>query len=115
MKPTFVALPYLTSYSTFRECSRGTPCQPQASLHKHLMKQVVIIPIPYAWKERSHYCRHLLLAGTPQWNPHRRSRFTQTQSIQRPSKLVSTLPAPLPNRRESYLHRISRLCRHNLY
>ena len=26
-KPTFVALPYLTSYSTFHECSRGTPCQ----------------------------------------------------------------------------------------
>ena len=43
MKPTFVALPYLTSYSTFHECSRGTPCQPQASLHKHLTKPVVII------------------------------------------------------------------------
>ena len=42
-KPTFVALPYLTSYSTFHECSRGTPCQPQASLHKHLTKLVVII------------------------------------------------------------------------
>ena len=42
-KPTFVALPYLTSYSTFHECSRGTPCQPQASLHKPLTKPVVII------------------------------------------------------------------------
>ena len=42
-KPTFVALPYLTSYSTFHECSRGTPCQQQASLHGHLMKPVVII------------------------------------------------------------------------
>ena len=42
-KPTFVALPNLTSYSTFHECSRGTPCQPQASLHKHLTKPVVII------------------------------------------------------------------------
>ena len=42
-KPTFVALPNLTSHSTFYECSRGTPCQPQASLHKHLMKMVVII------------------------------------------------------------------------
>ena len=39
-KPTFVALPYLTSHSTFHKCSRGTPCQPQASLHKHLMKPV---------------------------------------------------------------------------
>ena len=42
-KPTFVALPNLTSHSTFHECSRGTPCQPQASLHKHLTKPVVII------------------------------------------------------------------------
>ena len=41
--PTFIALPYLTSYSTFHECSRGTPCQPQASLHRHLTKPVVII------------------------------------------------------------------------
>ena len=41
-KPTFVALPYLTSYSTFHECSRGTPCQPQASLHRDLTKPVVI-------------------------------------------------------------------------
>ena len=43
-KPTFVALPYLTSHSTFHECSKGTPCQPQASLHRHLTKPVVIIP-----------------------------------------------------------------------
>ena len=42
-KPTFVALPYLTSHSTFYECSRGTPCQPQASPHRHLTKLVVII------------------------------------------------------------------------
>ena len=42
-KLTFIALPYLTSYSTFYECSRGTPCQPQASPHRHLTKPVVII------------------------------------------------------------------------
>ena len=42
-KPTFVALPNLTSHSTFHECSKGTPCQPQASLHKQLTKPVVII------------------------------------------------------------------------
>ena len=41
-KPTFVALPYLTSYSTFHECARGTPCQPQASLHRCLTEPVVI-------------------------------------------------------------------------
>ena len=38
-----VALPNLTSHSTFHECSRGTPCQPQVSLHKQLTKPVVII------------------------------------------------------------------------
>ena len=42
-KPTFIALPYLTSHSTFHECSRGTPCQPQAPIHRHLTKPVVII------------------------------------------------------------------------
>ena len=42
-KPTFIALPYLTSHSTFHKCSRCTPCQPQASLHRHLTKPVVII------------------------------------------------------------------------
>ena len=42
-KRTFVALPYLTSHSTFHKSLRGTPCQPQASLHRHLMKPVVII------------------------------------------------------------------------
>ena len=42
-KLTFVALPNLTSHSTFHECSRRTPCQPQASLHNHLTKPVVII------------------------------------------------------------------------
>ena len=114
-KPTFVALPNLTSHSTFHECSKGTPCQPQASLHKHLTKPVVIISYPHTWKERSHHCRHPLLAGTPQRNPHRRSRFNQTQRSQRPSKLVSTLPAPLSNQRESYLLRIPRLRQNNLY
>ena len=42
-KPTFVALPNLTSHSTFHKCLRGTPCQPQASLHKHLTRPGVII------------------------------------------------------------------------
>ena len=42
-KQTFVALPSLTSHSTFYESLRGTPCQPQASPHRHLTKPVVII------------------------------------------------------------------------
>ena len=109
-KPTFVALPYLTGYSTFHECLRGTPCQPQASLHRHLTKPVVITSYSIHLEGKI----TLLSTFITHWNtttyPHRGSRFTQNQRIQRPSKLVSTLPAPLPNRRKSYLHRILRLC-----
>ena len=43
-KPTFVALPNLTSHSTFHECSRGIFYQPQYSLHGPLTKLAVIIP-----------------------------------------------------------------------
>ena len=42
-KPTFVALPSLTSHSTFYKCSRGIPCQPQDPPHRHLTRLVVII------------------------------------------------------------------------
>ena len=55
-KPTFVTLPNLTSHSTFHECSKGAPCQPQASLHKHLTKQVVIISYSTHLEKRSRHC-----------------------------------------------------------
>ena len=42
-KPTFVALPSLTSHSTFYECSRGILCQPQDSPHQPLTRLDVII------------------------------------------------------------------------
>ena len=38
MKPTFVALPSLTSHSTFYDCSRGILCQPQDSSHSLLTR-----------------------------------------------------------------------------
>ena len=41
-KPTFVALPNLTSHSTLHECSRGIFYQPQFSSHSHLTKLGVI-------------------------------------------------------------------------
>ena len=41
-KPTFVALPNLTSHSTFHECSRGIIYQPQYSPHGHLTNLGVI-------------------------------------------------------------------------
>ena len=114
-KLTYVALPSSISHSTFHECLRGTPCQPQASLHKHLTKLVMI----------TSYSLHLerritsLSTSTTRWNTT--TEFTQKKSIysnsssQRPPKLVSTLPPSLPNRRESYLHRIPCLRRHNLH
>ena len=43
-KPTFVALPNLTSHSTLHECSRGIFYQPQYSPHGSLTKLGVIIP-----------------------------------------------------------------------
>ena len=42
-KPTFVALPSLTSHSTSYECSRGIPYQPLDSPHRQLMRLGVII------------------------------------------------------------------------
>ena len=43
MKPTFVALPSLTSHSTFYECSRGILCQPQDYPHSPWTRLGVII------------------------------------------------------------------------
>ena len=43
MKPTFVALPSLTTHSTFYECSRGIRCKPQDSPHRPLTRLGVII------------------------------------------------------------------------
>ena len=74
-KPTFVALPYLTSYSTFHECSRGTPCQPQASLHRHLTKPVVIISYSICLERKT----TLLSTFTSRWNTTMES--TQKKSI----------------------------------
>ena len=42
-KPTFVALPSLTSHSTFYECSRSILCKPQDSPHSPLTRPGVII------------------------------------------------------------------------
>ena len=42
-KPTFVALPSLTSHPTFYECSRGILCQPQDSPNSPLTRLGVII------------------------------------------------------------------------
>ena len=42
-KPTFVALPSLTSHSTFYECSRGILGKPQDSPHSPLTRLGVII------------------------------------------------------------------------
>ena len=42
-KPTFIALPSLTSHSTFYEHSRSIPCKPQDSPHRPLTRLGVII------------------------------------------------------------------------
>ena len=43
MKQTFVALPSLTSHSTFCECSKGRLCPARISHHSPLTRPVVII------------------------------------------------------------------------
>ena len=83
-KPTFVALPYLNSYSTFHECSSGTPCQPQASLHKHLTKPVVIISYSIRLERKI----TLLSTSTTRWNTTTES--TQKKSIYSNSKKPTT-------------------------
>ena len=86
-KPTFIALPYLTSYSTFHECLRGTPCQPQASLHRHLTKLVVIISYSICLERKI----TLLLTFITRWNTTTES--TQKKSIYLNSKNPSTFQA----------------------
>ena len=83
-KPTFVALPYLTSYSTFHKCSRGTPCQPQAFLHKHLTNPVVII----SYSKRLERKITLLSTFITHWNTTMES--TQKKSIYSMSKNPTT-------------------------
>ena len=83
-KPTFIALPYLTSYSTFHECSGGTPCQPQASLHRHLTKPVVIILYSIHLERKI----TLLSTFTTRWNTTTES--TQKKSIYSKSKNPTT-------------------------
>ena len=79
-KPTFVALPYLTSHSSFHEYSRGTHCQPQASLHRHLTKPVVIIRYSIRLERKI----TLLLTFITRWNTTTES--TQKKSIYSKSK-----------------------------
>ena len=88
-KPTFVALPNLTSHSAFHECSRGTPCQPQASLHKHLTKSVVIISYSIRLE------RKIMLRSTSitRWNTTMES--TQKKSINSTSKNPTTFQVAL--------------------
>ena len=83
-KPTFVALPNLTSHSTFHECLRGTPCHPQASLPKHLTKPVVITSYSIRLGRKT----TLLLTSTTHWNTTMES--TQKRLIYSNSKKPTT-------------------------
>ena len=83
-KRTFIALPNLTSQSTFHECSRSTPCQPQASLHKQLMKPVVIISSSIRLERKI----TLWSSSITRWNTTTES--TQKKSINSMSKSPTT-------------------------
>ena len=96
-KPTFVALPYLTSYSTFHECLRGTPCQPQASLHKHLTKPVVIISYSIRLERKI----MLLSTSITCWNTTVES--TQKKSIYSTSKNPMTFQVGIHSSNSLYV------------
>ena len=98
-KPTFVALPSLTSHSTFYKCSRGILCQPQDSPHSPLSRLGVIILIPYAWKERSLYHRHPLFR--PTFTP---SHVTKQYGAYTASPAQKTTYAILEVRNDKRLH-----------
>ena len=115
-KLTFVALPNLTSHSTFHECSRGIFYQPQYSPHDPLTKLGVII-LYFLRLERKIIspstfiiCWNTTMESTPT-----KLIYSRLQKRQRPSKLVSNLPTPLPNQWKSYLRWSSHLRRNNLY
>ena len=74
-KQTFVALPSLTSHSTFYECLRSILCQPQASPHRHMTKLVVIIPYSIRLERRI----TLLSTFITRWNTT--TEYTQKKSI----------------------------------
>ena len=63
-KPTFVALPSLTSHSTFYECLRGMLCQSQDSPHRPLTRLGVIISYPL------HLARKITLPSTSIISPY---------------------------------------------
>ena len=72
-KPTFVALPNLTSHSTFHKCSRGIFYQPQYSPHGHLTKLGVITLYFLRLERKIISPSTSIIRWTPQRNPHRRS------------------------------------------
>ena len=55
MKPTFIALPSLTSYSTFYESSRRILCQQEESAYSPLTRLGVIISYSLHLEKRSYY------------------------------------------------------------
>ena len=83
-KLTYVAFPSSISHSTFHECSRGTPCHPQAFLHKHLTK-LVVITIYFLHLERKIISQSIF---TTRWNTTTES--TQKKLIYSTSKKTTT-------------------------
>ena len=83
-KLTYVTLPSSNSHSTFHECSRGTPYHPQASLHKHLTK-LVVITLYFIHLERKIISQSIF---TTRWNTTTES--TQKKLIYSTSKKTTT-------------------------
>ena len=115
MKPTFVALPSLTSHSTFYECSRGILCQPQDSPHSPLTRLGVIISYSLHLERKntlpltSIICWNITTESIPKKLIYSTSRNPSTFQV----GILSSIS--LINRRKGYLYRFLRLRGNNLH
>ena len=114
-KPTFVALPSLTSHSTFYECSRGIFCQPQDSHHRPLTRNgcdYFLFPTPgkkYHITIDIHY--------SLEYHNGIHTKEVDLLNLKAYNNLPSWsfLPTPLSNRHKDYFFRFLRLHGNNLH
>ena len=91
-KPTFVALPSLTSHSPFYECSRGIRCQPQDSPHRPLTRLGVIISYSLRLERKITLPSTFIIC----WNTHT-TEFTQKKLIYSTSRNSTTFQVGIPS------------------
>ena len=113
-KLTLVDLPSSIDHSTFHECTKGILCLAPTSHQSPLTRQVVIISYSLHLGRKN----TLPSTSTIHWRTEREStlkRLSYSPEVPCPSKLISSLPTPLSNRRKSYLYWLLCLHRNHLH